>query len=171
MKLDHAKLVKLAAKWLRRNHPVIVTELASSGREEPDAIGWRSGGYSTLVECKASRADFLRDQKKIYRRDVERGLGYKRYYMAPSGMLTRDDLPLGWGLLEVSETLAVRETLGATPLTYDARSEIMVLLSVVRRFGVTPGIRGVNIKAYTFKDVYGGDYESKNRATLGVADG
>jgi hypothetical protein len=173
MKLDHKKLVKLAAKYARsKGFPVVVTELsvqADGGYVEPDVIAWRSGGYSMLIECKASRSDFLADQKKPQRRFPGRSMGYRRWYCAPVDMLSRDDLPLGWGLLEVSMRGHIRETWQPVPKEYNARAEIRLLMSVVRRLGNVPGVRGVNVSAYTFKDIYGQDYESKNKGTLGVA--
>jgi hypothetical protein len=85
-------------------------------------------------------------------------------------MLARDDLPLGWGLLEVSDTGRVRVTQHSIIFEHEQRKELLILMSVIRRIGVTPGCRGVNIKTYTFKDAFGQDYQSKNRATLGVED-
>jgi len=63
--ITHTEVVKVAAKWLTRNHPIVITEMACSN-EEPDVIGW-SGGISTLIEAKASRSDFLSDKRKSFR--------------------------------------------------------------------------------------------------------
>jgi hypothetical protein len=72
------------------------------GRNEmPDAIGWKYDGRSILVECKASRADFLGDKNKPWRRCPAIGMGVLRYYMAPPGIIGLDDLPEQWGLCEV----------------------------------------------------------------------
>lgn len=103
--MTHADLVARAASWLRntRRCGVVLTECSGGGHEIPDAIGWRSGGrVSTLVECKASRADFLRDGKKWHRRhgDVV-GIGQERFYFAPPGLIRVEELPAGWGLAEV----------------------------------------------------------------------
>jgi hypothetical protein len=38
-------------------------EFAASAKENPDSIGW-SAALSTLIECKATRSDFLIDSKK-----------------------------------------------------------------------------------------------------------
>jgi len=100
--MTHAELVALAARWLRvaRRHPVVLSDLRTMAtNEQPDVIGWMNSGFSTLIECKASRADFLRDAKKGFRRDTERGMGYERYYLAPAGLLVEADMPTGWGLL------------------------------------------------------------------------
>lgn len=70
MQLTHKKLVGIAAKWLSANHCVVCTELAIVG-EEADVIGWRSG-RSTLVEAKASRADFMADTDGMWESQQER---------------------------------------------------------------------------------------------------
>lgn len=105
--MTHAELVERAAKWLRntRRCGVVLTE-AGGGWEIPDAIGWRVGGrFSVLVECKASRADFLRDAKKAHRLHGDTmGVGRERVYMAPAGMLRADEIPAGWGLVEIGPT-------------------------------------------------------------------
>lgn len=102
MSFTHSDLVKRAAKWLRNTMKcgVVVTEEHSMGFEIPDAIGWKSY-ESILVECKVSRSDFLRDRKKLHRRDPDLGMGDRRYYMAPPGLIKREELPETWGLLEV----------------------------------------------------------------------
>lgn len=102
--MTHAELVEIAARWLRsaKRCGVVLTEAAGGGLEIPDAIGWRLGGrMSYLVECKASRADFLRDAQKPFR-GPGRGVGQSRLYLAPAGMIRPDELPERWGLVEVS---------------------------------------------------------------------
>lgn len=102
MNITHAALVKVAARWLRgtRRCPVVLTD-AGGWHEIPDAIGFRAGGLDTLVvECKASRADFRRDQSKWHRR-CGASLGQRRTYMTPAGLVRPDEIPEGWGLVEV----------------------------------------------------------------------
>lgn len=69
--------------------------------ESPDAIGWKNHGWSILVECKVSRADFLADLKKPHRVNPDGGMGQTRYFLTPPGLLKVDELPATWGLLEV----------------------------------------------------------------------
>jgi hypothetical protein len=80
---------------------VVLSEQACASGEMPDAIGWKKACHSVVVECKASRADFLADAEKPWRQKPERGVGCERYYLAPSGFIHTDELPTGWGLLEV----------------------------------------------------------------------
>jgi len=45
---------------------VAFKELKTAGIEIPDVIGFGSG-FSIVIECKVSRADFLQDKKKPHR--------------------------------------------------------------------------------------------------------
>lgn len=96
----HQQLVLRAEKWLKTQGCgfVIRDPFRCSNTEQPDAIGWRSG-VSILIEVKVSRADFLADKKKVFRRHPEQGMGVWRFYLAPDGMLTAEHMPNGWGLL------------------------------------------------------------------------
>jgi hypothetical protein len=99
--MTHAQLVLKAVAWLRSYRcGVVLSEQACLSGEMPDAIGWKRACHSVLVECKMSRADFLADRDKPFRRKQEMGLGCERFYLTPSTMLRREELPPGWGLLE-----------------------------------------------------------------------
>jgi hypothetical protein len=99
--MTHAKLVVLAVAWLRRYRcGVVLSEQACASGEMPDAIGWKTACHSVLVECKASRPDFLADHNKPFRLRPEIGVGCERYYLAPKGLIRGEELPAGWGLLE-----------------------------------------------------------------------
>jgi hypothetical protein len=60
---------------------VVFCETTVYTHEVPDAIGWH-GGHSTVIECKASRADALAEPRKPWRR-VSDGMGNHRYLMMP----------------------------------------------------------------------------------------
>lgn len=99
--MTHEELVCRAVRWLRsRRRCRVVVWQRTMTWEQPDALGWTAGGASTLVECKASRADFRRDAKKPFRAFPALGMGVYRFYMAPPGLLAADEMPAGWGLLE-----------------------------------------------------------------------
>lgn len=100
--MTHDELITRAVRWLKgtRKCRVVASEIASAYFEIPDAIGWNRF-YSVLIECKTSHSDFLRDRKKSSRRFSDYGIGNYRYYMAESGIISPDELPSGWGLLEV----------------------------------------------------------------------
>lgn len=94
----HADIVRHAAQWLKSRSEIVLCERTGMW-EIPDAIGLRLYG-SILIECKVSRADFLRDKKK-HSRQTNDVAGNYRLYCAPRGMIVESDLPEGWGLLEV----------------------------------------------------------------------
>lgn len=157
--IRHSALVAAAAKWLNKTCSVVITELNTIG-ETPDAIGWQ-GTHSTLIECKVSRADFLADQNKIFRREPWMGIGMNRYYLAPSGLLAVGDLPAKWGLLELTSCgICVTKASEHFEET-NSRHEIGLLLSTLRRVGHNAP-KAVSIRCYTI--------ESKNTATLGLRE-
>jgi hypothetical protein len=101
--VTHAELVTFAERWLRagRRLPIVLCDVRCVVVSEmPDAIGFTNRGYSVLVECKASRADFARDEKKWFRRAPELGMGYERWFCAPPGIIRVEELPPQWGFLE-----------------------------------------------------------------------
>jgi hypothetical protein len=66
---------------------------------------------SIVLEAKVSRADFLADAKKPHRQPGK-GLGRWRYYLCPEGLISPDELPLGWGLLYASERGVIQAIAG-----------------------------------------------------------
>ncbi len=100
--VKHSKLVSLAVDWLRNSYGcgIILSEQYCATGEIPDAIGWKGFCHSVVVECKASRADFLADAVKPVRLKPEEGLGVERLYLAPVGIIKPEELPKSWGLLE-----------------------------------------------------------------------
>lgn len=152
--MTHAELVLAAGRWLRGSAgcSVVLEELcaATSNGENPDAIGWRCQ-QTILIECKASRSDFLADRKKSFRANPGRGLGLYRYFMAPKGMLRAEEMPDRWGLLEVSGRRVYR-TKGHEPGQYYWQTpdpwcfmprfhegEVQMLLSAMARIKVRVG--------------------------------
>ena len=101
--MTHAQLVTLAVRWLRSYRcGVVLSEQSCASGEVPDAIGWKRACRSVVVECKATRADFLADRSKPFRLRQELGLGCERYYLTPAGLIQPSELPQGWGLLACS---------------------------------------------------------------------
>lgn len=114
---------------------VVVTERSTTNSPEiPDAIGWKSSRHSVLIECKASRADFRKDADKWFRQ-AGLGMGQSRYYMAPLGMIPKEEVPPGWGLLEIVAD-RVKVTIDCKLLCMDEMrcwAEMPLLIAVVRR--------------------------------------
>lgn len=107
--MTHKEMVEISRAWLYDHGKcfVVICEPKCSG-EQPDAIGWDSGGFSTLIECKTSKQDLVRDEEKEHRiRPIQ--MGHSRYFMLPRalagqiGIAHRD----GWGTLVVEDDGAV----------------------------------------------------------------
>ena len=100
--MTHAQLVEQAVRWLRSYRcGVVLSEQACVSGEMPDAIGWKRASHSVLVECKVTRADFLADRAKPFRLKPDQGVGSERFYLTPPSLVKTEELPAGWGLLEL----------------------------------------------------------------------
>jgi hypothetical protein len=110
--ITHKQCVEIAYKWLLKNGGVGLAfkELVSIDREIPDVIGFDSW-QSILIECKVTRADFLKDKKKKHR---EKGMGNWRFYCCPKGLIKVQELPAKWGLIYIDEK-------GKARIEYDCR--------------------------------------------------
>jgi hypothetical protein len=126
----------MAVRWLRRYRcGVVLSEQACISGEMPDAIGWKRACHSVLVESKVSRADFLADRDKPFRQEPAMGVGCERYYMAPRGLIRIEELPAGWGLLEVRGQEIERVKVSAKNLRSATgfQNEMNLLLASLRR--------------------------------------
>ena len=145
--MTHDKLVLRAEKWLKQQGCGVTIRdpfraYATNG-ELPDAIGWRDG-LSILIECKASRADFLADKNKPFRADPTKGMGDWRFYLCPPETIRTEDLPEGWGLLwatpkTIKKIHGVPGNCGwwrGKPFEACKRSETMMLVSALRRMQI-----------------------------------
>jgi hypothetical protein len=137
--MTHAQLVERAVRWLRHYRcGVVLSEQACVSGEMPDAIGWKRANHSVLIECKVTRADFLADRAKPFRVKPEKGVGSERFYLTPAGMVRVDELPVGWGLLEIRGRgvemvhASAKNLRSATGLRY----EMNLLLASLRRVEV-----------------------------------
>jgi hypothetical protein len=134
--MTHAQLVAKAVAWLRSYRcGVVLSEQACLSGEMPDAIGWKRACHSMLVECKISRADFLVDRDKPFRRKQELALGCERFYLTPAAMVHLEELPPGWGLLECHnrKIKMVRPAAKNLRTTTGFRYEMNLLLASLRR--------------------------------------
>ena len=146
--MNHAKLVNIAERWLLNSKGCgfafrELRAFAPNG-EIPDAIGWRSG-ITILVECKASRADFLSDKNKAFREKPWMGMGAFRFFLCPKGIIQREDLPEKWGLVWVNRKNKAIQKIGpkgncewnsASEFFHterDAQSESAMMVSALRR--------------------------------------
>ena len=158
--MTHKELVKKAKGWLRaKGCGVVITEMASNAGQEPDAIGWQRS-FSILIECKASRSDYMKDKNKEHQR-LGKSMGDKRYYLAPKGIIKPEELPEKWGLLEPygNGVKRIRNS-GWFDREKNCRGEAILLVSAIRRIkGVMP--EGTSVKSYVI--------ETNCRATIGIS--
>jgi hypothetical protein len=103
---------------LKINPCVLAVSEVTVGLEIPDVFGVGAAGETILIECKASKSDFNIDAKKAGRHlgvppnkewwykyrnfnpDTDYGIGQKRYYMVPPGLIASDTDTHGFGILE-----------------------------------------------------------------------
>lgn len=137
----HKQLARRISHWLQfsRKCNVVATELSTQVQETPDAIGWHGPGYSILVECKMSRADFHADKIKNFRHYEELGMGDERYFATVPGVIVEDDVPDGWGLLVVNEN-CVRQIKDAVRKKANKQNEVKMLMSIIRRVQISTAV-------------------------------
>ncbi len=144
--VTHLYLVIAGAVWVRKRSVLVFCELVvPTTGEQPDVIGWttRGGGECHVIECKASRADFLSNKHKGFER-LGVGVGHYRWYLVPKGIVTLDDVAEGWGLLELRRSghdrgHYIKKLIEAPPLkpldgmTGAAQQERKMLITLARR--------------------------------------
>lgn len=149
MDYTHKQLCEIAEKWLRKRKkqnilyptfPVTCTEIAcyngQNWNEIPDAFGVNNY-ESCVIECKISRADFLADLKKPFRK--ENGMGNLRLYLCPENLIHKEDLPEKWGLLYVNEkgkVIEIQEPEHHLLSTASLKAERQIMYSLLRRAAI-----------------------------------
>ena len=139
--MTHQQLVRLAEQWLRKRYRcgIVLSEQSCASGETPDVIGWKGSCRSVVIECKISRADFLADQEKPFRKQPETGMGCERFYLVPRGLIKPEELPRAWGLLECSGreiSLAVKPRRQSQRTETGFKWEMNLLLASLRRVEV-----------------------------------
>ena len=138
--MTHSRLVDAAVSWLRSKYHcgIVLSEQNCASGETPDAIGWKGKDHSVIVECKISRADFLADASKLWRANPEWALGCERFYLVPAQMISCDELPSGWGLLEIRgrEIQIARKSKKNLRSAQGLANEMNLLLASLRRVEV-----------------------------------
>jgi len=159
--VTHKELVEIGKRWLWRKCDIVVTELTTGISETPDIIGWKSW-KSTLIECKTSRQDFLKDKHKWSRRKPEYGIGNYRYFLILENIIQLNELPEKWGLLEVDKNGKI--CCVKKPERFEPRLEWerIFLVSCIKRIGQNPP-KDMTVRAYK--------YQTKQRASMGVKEG
>lgn len=128
----HKQCVEAATTYLSKRCNVVLPEFYSWNGELADVIGFASR-HSTLIECKVSRGDFLKDRSKHFRAFPEQGMGDYRYYCCPKGMIDKKELPEGWGLLYLYPNGRVREISDSRLFEKNMKAEHHLLYYYARR--------------------------------------
>jgi len=142
---SHSGLVEIAARWAKNKCGVVLPEFVCYNAEVCDVLGF-SGSDTHMIEVKVSRADFLRDKKKPFRRLEENGLGHYRYYCVPKGLIDPRELPEGWGLIQVNAQNKARLYVKPQRKKTNWRAERRVLYSYARR-AVVKGLHPAIMKS------------------------
>ena len=149
----HYKLCCEGAKWLRKqdyaSYKIVVVELICIGAENPDV--WGTNGFNSIfsmtLKTKAnpakansvitSRADFLKDRKKFVRQTQgsKYACGNMRYFLVPEGLVSPDEVPASWGLLEWKDD-AISIIKQAQNIPCENHGELAILCSIMRREGL-----------------------------------
>ena len=140
----HKMYVELAYRWVMNNTScgIAFKELKTANTESPDVIGFGSWGHSVLVEVKVNRGDFLSDKNKFFRKHPEKGMGSQRFYFCPKGLISKEELPAGWGLVWVGCNMKARIVYSpykgnigerCEPLKKNIKAEHIMMYSALRR--------------------------------------
>ena len=142
----HYKLCCEGGKWLHKtmiidnkDHwigtcNIVAIEIVTASVENPDVWGL-SGGNTVVIEVKTSRSDFLHDKKKLCRQNKNWSCGNYKYYLVPKGLISKDEVPDNWGLLEWNEgkiELIKRPEF----IESSGYGDLSILSSIARREGV-----------------------------------
>ena len=131
----------MGVRWLGKQCSVVLCEFATAADENPDVIGWAPEAGSVLIECKLSRADFLRDAAKTVRKNPRAGMGQRRYYLSPADVIQIKDLPPKWGLLWAANGhVAVKRQARGHP-ERNLPAEVRFLSAMLRRAQIRIGTR------------------------------
>lgn len=105
--MTHRYLVEIGFKWLSKKCGFVFKEFKTQNVEIPDLIGFKSN-HSFVLEAKVSRNDFFKDKKKDFRKQSHLGMGDFRFFITPKNLISIDELPNMWGLIEVDENMKPR---------------------------------------------------------------
>ncbi len=131
--MSHDLCVKMAAEYMRKRADVVLPEFFCHNSELPDVIAFTTR-CSTVIECKVSRSDFLKDRQKPFRINANQGMGDYRFYCAPKGLIKPEELPRGWGLIEILPTNKMRKAVDSyQALKKDIDAEHYLLFYYARR--------------------------------------
>lgn len=103
--LSHKEVAIKATKFAQRifGCPIGAWEFCGGWNNEKCDGFIVNSRNSFLIEAKVSRQDFKKDFKKDFRKNEKLGVGDFRLYACPKGLLSLEELPDKWGLIEIDE--------------------------------------------------------------------
>ena len=119
-----------------KTYNIVAVELNVTGAENSDVWGY-DGDSTVMIEVKVSHADFLADQKKMWR-NVEPYLqvGNRRWYLCPEGIIKPNELPDGWGLL-YWDGKRIYSVVAPVPRMQGCHADMRILYSLMYREKMT----------------------------------
>lgn len=162
-KFTHKEVVNIAYKWVLKNGScgIAFKELDCAGSNEiPDVIAF-SSWHSVMIEVKVTRSDFLCDKNKSFRKNPAEGMGGMRYYCCPTGLIKKEELPTGWGLIYVNEKGKATKVHSSAPGETGSRYAQFEKNHMAERGIMYSALRRLFIKGYV-KYIYDKEY---NRST------
>lgn len=98
---------EVAAAWdliyARQAHHEVFDELGTSKRTRRCDMLLVAPGDRIMVEVKVSRADFLTDLRDSRKHTAWQQMVHRWAYATPAGLIKPDEVPDGWGLVEVGD--------------------------------------------------------------------
>jgi len=120
--IRHELLSESACAWALRYgfFAVAMNTQSAGGSGDSDAVAVgdiRGVRRCAVFESKVSRSDFKADINKRHR-GLENNSGWhatsEHWYVTPAGLVSKDEVPEGWGLLEADENGRVSVTVRAS---------------------------------------------------------
>lgn len=123
--VTHSELVDIAAAYAKSKMGagLVLREHKCDGQQEIVDVAVFRTNIMINIEVKVTRSDFLKDKNKPFRKHPETGMGHYRFYCAPVGLISPDELPDGWGLLEYHHKSSSIRLRSGPPLIRSLRHE------------------------------------------------
>lgn len=136
-KITHAQVMDAAVSWLYRPfQTLIATELTDKSwadyRLDVVAVD-PNKHHIRIVECKASRSDFLAGRKNF---EIYMTMCHQFYIAAPCGMIKLEELPKEIGLIEVGAGGWKRQKQWAVRRSMETRVYTNILERVIQKIAV-----------------------------------
>ena len=112
MNMTHDEMVLRVASWMNKTSKVVLRDaMRTINKEQPDVMAWKTN-ISILIEVKTTRADFLADKRKSFRKNPSEGMGDWRFYACEPGVINVSDLPEDWPNFRRHDGCQARKSVG-----------------------------------------------------------